>query len=138
MGFLAGDGSDVLDSYWKEVAQALGPALALWVAEEEGRILGTVQLAPCQRSNGRHRADVQKLLVHRSARRRGVANALMETLEKHAASIGLQLLVLDTHSGSAAERLYRRLGWEEAGSIQDYAAVRDGTLITTTYFYKRL
>lgn len=138
VGFLDSDTRDELADYWSKVIASLGPALALWVAEEGGRIIGTVQLAPCQRSNGRHRADLQKLLVHSEAQGRGVARRLMATAEAHARACALSLLVLDTHSGSRAESLYRKLGWQEAGSIPGYAAVPDGSLIATTYFYKPL
>ncbi|MDK1099775.1 GNAT family N-acetyltransferase [Cronobacter sakazakii] len=37
-----------------------------------------------QPENQPHRADVSKLLVHRRARRAGIAQALMETLESEA------------------------------------------------------
>src|SRR5437762_11505997 len=46
------------------------------VARSDGRIVGTVQLALAAPPNQRHRADVLKLLVHPSARRRGIARAL--------------------------------------------------------------
>jgi acetyltransferase len=135
---LAGDTTEMLASYWRQVFGGLGDELMLWIAEEGGRIVGSVQLAPCQRSNGRHRGDLQKLMVLESARGRGIATALLRTAEKHARERGLALLVLDTHSGSPAESLYRREGWQEAGSIPAYAGVPDGTLISTTYFYKTL
>lgn len=138
VGFLATDGTPELERYWRGVLQSLGPGLLLWIAEDRGQVVGTVQLAPSLRSNGRHRGDVQKLLVRASAQGKGVATALMQVLESHALEHGLSLLVLDTHSGSRAESLYRRLGWQEAGSIPRYAAVPDGTLISTTYFYKDL
>ncbi|RYZ73533.1 MAG: GNAT family N-acetyltransferase [Lysobacteraceae bacterium] len=138
VGFLASDGTTELDDYWRGIFASLGPALALWIAEHQGQVVGTVQLAPCQRSNGRHRGDVQKLLVHRSAQGRGVATRLMDAVEAHARASGLGLLVLDTHSGSRAEGLYRNRGWLAAGSIPGFAAVPDGSLIATTYFYKQL
>lgn len=138
VGFLAEDGARSLEEYWRGVFASLGPGLAVWIAEDAGRVVGTVQLAPSLRSNGRHRGDVQKLLVLSSAAGRGVATRLMKEVEGHAREVGLSLLVLDTHSGSDAEFLYRKLGWREAGSIPGYAAVPDGTLIATTYFYKNL
>lgn len=138
VGFLAVDSRATLLAYWRQVLAALGPALALWVAEENDIIVGSVQLAPCQRSNGRHRGDLQKLMVLESARGKGIATRLLQVAEAHARELGLSLLVLDTHSGSPAESLYRREGWCEAGSIPDYAGVPDGTLISTTYYYKKL
>ncbi|MET0894017.1 MAG: GNAT family N-acetyltransferase [Pseudoxanthomonas sp.] len=138
VGFLAADTTQMLAGYWRQALDGLGAGLALWVAEENGNIVGSVQLAPCQRSNGRHRGDLQKLMVLESARGQGIATRLLRAAEAHARELGLALLVLDTHSGSPAESLYRREGWQEAGSIPEYAGVPDGTLISTTYFYKRL
>lgn len=138
VGFLATDTTAMLASYWRQVLDVLGGGLALWVAEEGGQIIGSVQLAPCQRSNGRHRGDLQKLMVLESARGKRIATRLLQEAEARARELGLTLLVLDTHSGSPAESLYRRQGWEQAGSIPDYAGVPDGTLITTTYYYKKL
>ncbi len=51
---------------------------------------------------------------------------------------GRPLLVLDTRTGSDADRLYRSLGWIAVGTIPDYAADPDGTLAPCTFFYKRL
>ncbi len=101
------------------------------------RIVGTVQLKLAQFENQSHRADIAKLLVHSTARRRGVAEALMARAEDEARTFGRWLLVLDTLEGSDAERLYRRLGWRAAGSIPDYALVPGGSA-ATTLFWKRL
>jgi len=46
--------------------------------------------------------------------------------------------VLDTVSGSNAERLYTRLGWQPVGIIPGYALWPRGGLCDTTYFYKAL
>jgi GNAT superfamily N-acetyltransferase len=124
--------------YWRSVLAALGDGLLLWVAESGPRVLGTVQLAPCLKANGRHRAELQKLLVQPSARGQGIASRLMAAVEAEACARGLTLLVLDTLVGSAADPIYRHLGWQHAGSIPDYAAAPDGTLHATAVFYKRL
>jgi GNAT superfamily N-acetyltransferase len=104
----------------------------------DGEVVGTVQLVFAWPPNQPHRADVAKLLVHRSARRRGVAQRLMEQLELEAQAEGKSLLVLDTVTGDAAERLYERLGWSRVGVIPDYALYPDGRLCATTVFYKAL
>ena len=44
----------------------------------------------------------------------------------------------DTATGSDAERLYPRLGWERCGVIPDYALWPDGGLCATTVFWKRV
>jgi len=86
--------------------------------------------------NQPHRADVAKLLVHRRARRRGVAEALMRALEAAARDEHKTLLVLDTVTGGDAERLYARIGWQRVGVIPNYALYPDGRPCATTYFYK--
>ena len=48
------------------------------------------------------------------------------------------LLTLDTLTGGAGERLYRRLGWTEAGEIPGYSIDATGRPEATTLFYKRL
>ena len=77
------------------------------------------------------------MLVHRGARRRGVAEALMRAAEVDARSAGKTLLVLDTASDSA-ERLYERLGWLRVGVIPDYALWPQGGYVDTIVFYKSL
>jgi ribosomal protein S18 acetylase RimI-like enzyme len=88
--------------------------------------------------NQPHRADIAKLLVHRSARRRGVAQRLMAVAEEEALAEGKTLLVLDTVTGDAAERLYGRLGFTKVGVIPGYALYPDGRLCDTTVFFKEL
>jgi GNAT superfamily N-acetyltransferase len=102
-----------------------------------GELVGTAQLIHARYPNQPHRADVAKLLVHRSARRTGIGRALMERLEAEALAEGRTLLVLDTAT-DGAERLYERLGWTKSGVIPGYALLPDGRECDTTFFYKRL
>ena len=123
---------------WLEQAVGVDDGTApVLVARVDDRVVGTVQLKLAQFENQSHRADVAQLLVHSSARRRGIAEALIAALEAHARAEGRWLLVLDTLDGSDAGRLYRRLGWSAAGSIPDYALVPGGSA-PTTIFWKRL
>lgn len=138
VGFLAPLSAEAAQRYWQQVMAALGEGLGLWVAEEDGAVAGAVQLAPCLKENGRHRADLQKLFVHSEWRGRGIATALMSAAETAAAEAGISLLVLDTLLGSAAERIYVHLGWTRVGEIPAYAASPDGELHPTVYFYKTL
>jgi GNAT superfamily N-acetyltransferase len=107
-------------------------------AFDEGRLVGTVQLILALPPNQPHRAEIAKLLVHRSARRRGVAQRLMEGAEDEARAESKTLLVLDTVTGDAAERLYDRLGWTAVGVIPGYALYPDGRPCDTTVFFKAL
>ena len=104
----------------------------------DGELVGTVQVVDAGPPNQPHRADVAKLLVHRSARRRGVARLLMERAEQEARSEGKTLLVLDTVTGDDAERLYTRLGWTRVGVIPNYALYPDGRSCDATVFWKAL
>ncbi len=138
VGFLAPISRETCAAYWKSVAKALDAGLLLYVAEENGRIVGGVQLSPCSKENGRHRAEIQKLFVLGAWRGRGLASALMGAAEDAARALGITLLILDTHEGSHAEAVYGHLGWTRAGVIPDYAMTTSGTLHGTTFFYKRL
>ncbi|MDO2949429.1 GNAT family N-acetyltransferase [Aeromonas simiae] len=137
IGFMASLDAHQADTYWQGVARELPLGLHLWVAHRDGAILGTVQLAPCGKDNGRHRGEVQKLFVHPAARGLGIARTLLATLEEEACRLGLTLLVLDTEAGSDAEHLYRRQGWQKCGEIPDYALSPDGRPHATAYYYKR-
>ncbi|WP_295643668.1 GNAT family N-acetyltransferase [uncultured Methylibium sp.] len=127
-------------AFWRGVADgvARGERVLLVAEDAAGRIVGTVQLITAQPDNQPHRADVAKMLVHRSARRRGVAQQLMAAADDAARGAGKTVLVLDTVTGGDAERLYQRAGWQRVGEIPHYALMPDGPLCSTTYFYKHL
>ena len=109
------------------------------VARQDGRVVGVVLLVLSRNPNSPHRAEVMKVLVHRRARGRGVGSRLMVALEALAAAEGRWLLILDTQSGSEAERMYRRLGWREFGVVPDHSLRADGAeYLPTTFFYKDL
>ena len=110
----------------------------LLAAFDDGELVGTVQVDLATPPNQPHRGDIAKLLVRRSARRRGIAAQLMEAAEREALAEGKTLLVLDTVTGDAAERLYERLGWTRVGVIPNYALYPDGRPCATTVFYKQL
>ena len=131
---------DRAEAYWKRMLErVMRGELILMVAEDErsSAIVGTVQVLLTAPENQPHRGEIAKMLVHRRARRRGVAEALMRAIEAAALEAGKTLLVLDTSSGDA-ERLYLRLGWQRVGSIPGYALWPAGGLVDTTFFYKDL
>jgi acetyltransferase len=138
VGFLAPFEPNVADNYWQQTLASVGPELVLWVARIGGRVVGSVQLALSSKANGRHRGEVQKLLVLGSCRRQGIARQLMSTLEAYARGAGRTMLVLDTQKGSAAESLYLQLGWAKAGEIPDFAEAPYGGLEPTALYFKRL
>ena len=126
-------------AFWRQVADGVAQGQrALLVAEDAQGICGTVQLVLDQPENQPHRADLSKMLVHRRARRRGLAAALLRAAEATALECGKTLLVLDTVTGGDAERLYPRLGWQRVGVIPGYALMPDGAPCDTTVFWRRL
>ncbi|MET0226565.1 MAG: GNAT family N-acetyltransferase [Dokdonella sp.] len=127
-------------AFWRDVAAAVARReRVLLIAEDRsGELLGTVQLIVSLPDNQPHRADVAKMLVRRSARRRGVAQRLMVALDDAARAEGRTVLVLDTVTGGDAERLYQRAGWQRVGSVPKYALMPDGEFCATTFFYKHL
>jgi GNAT superfamily N-acetyltransferase len=125
-------------SYFQNVARSVADGhTVLLVAIRKRRVVGTVQLGLDMPPNQPHRADVKKLLVHRSARQTGIGAALMAAIEIEAIRSGRTLLVLDTASGEA-DRLYSRAGGVRAGVIPDYALLPDGAFCDTTIFWKKL
>jgi len=125
--------------FWRGVADDVAAGRrALLVAEDGAGIVGTVQLVLAQPENQPHRADLSKMLVHRRGRRRGLGAALLDAAEEAARDCGKTLLVLDTNSGSDAERLYTRMGWTRVGEIPDFSIQPRGGLRATTVFYKKL
>jgi len=139
IGFLPPLTSEMAEDYWtgalKEVAQG---SRFLLVASEAGEIMGAVQLELATRQNALHRAEVQKLVVHRRFRNRGIARLLMSAVESAAREAGRTLLVLDTQRGSAAEQLYAKYGYTRAGIIPQYARSAAGALEDTVLFYRLL
>jgi GNAT superfamily N-acetyltransferase len=125
--------------WWRDREGAVaGGSMFPIVARVDGRVEGVAVLYPSQNPNSRHRAEVGKVIVHRRARRRGLGAGLMAAIEALARDEGRWLLLLDTYSGSDADRLYRRLGWIEFGVVPDHALTADGELARTTYFRKDL
>ena len=126
-------------AFWQRVAGGVASGeRALLVARDDEGIVGTVQLTLALPENQPHRADLAKMLVHRRARRRGLGAALMRAAEALALACGKTLLVLDTVTGSDADRLYERLGWIRCGVIPDYALYPGGGLCAATVYYRPL
>ncbi|WP_429931448.1 N-acetyltransferase family protein [Agrobacterium vitis] len=139
VGFMLPFDLETARPFWEGVADAVeaGDSLLL-VAEHQDRLVGTVQIGLKQPPNQPHRADIKKLLVHRSARGLGLSRLLMAEAERQAARAGKTLIVLDTATGEPAEAIYEKLGWMRAGVVPDYALFPDGRFCDTTIFYKRV
>lgn len=127
------------EEYWRGVieAQRCGRRVVL-AAIENGAVGGSVQLDLETRANGNHRAEVMKLFVHRRARPRGLARALMAEADAVARRMGRTLLVMDTRKGGEAEKMCEALGYSRAGEVPAYARSGDGELHTTVFYYRAL
>jgi GNAT superfamily N-acetyltransferase len=135
VGFLPPLAREDAERYWRGV---LKPEVVLLVAERNGRIVGTAQLELAMRVNGRHRAEVNKVLVHPDCQRQGIGRRLMTELESVAGREGRTLLHLDTREGDPSNDLYIAAGWTEAGRIPKWARSAAGTLDGTVFYYKDL
>jgi GNAT superfamily N-acetyltransferase len=105
---------------------------------EGATIVGSTLLIRSTNPNSPHRAEIAKVLVLQSARRRGIATALMAAAESRARTDGRWMLMLDTVTGSAADTFYRVTGWNELGIMPNHALTPDGTPTATTFFWKDL
>jgi ribosomal protein S18 acetylase RimI-like enzyme len=125
-------------AFWRKIAQSVTAKerILLVARDAEGAIVGTVQSVLTQPENQPHRADIAKMMVHPRARRQGIAEALMREIERLTFAAGKTVMVLDTETDQAASFLYKKLGWQVAGHIPNYALEPHGGLCSTTYFYK--
>jgi GNAT superfamily N-acetyltransferase len=126
---------EAYDAWAAEAEQGRRLVLGAFV---KGYLVGTVQVILALMPNQPHRAEIAKLLVHRSARKRGIARLLMEGAEAEARAEGKTLLVLDAVTGGDAARLYELMGWNTVGVVPGFALYPDGRPCDTTYYWKAL
>jgi GNAT superfamily N-acetyltransferase len=125
-------------NYWREVGDKVKQGdVALLVVEDEGGIVGTVQIILRQPDNQAHRAHISKLLVHYRGRRHGIGTALMAAAEDLARSLQKSLLDLDTAIGPS-ELFYHKLGWCVVGTVPGYALSGKGVPCDYRFFFRRL
>lgn len=141
VGYLDSISRDEAREYWFSVAAkaATGERTVLVARDETGLIVGSAQIAFEARANGRHRAEVQKVLVRTTHRRLGIARMLMEEIEDIARARQVRLLFLDTSDGHGGARaFYDAIGYSYVGGIPGYALDPDGTPAKNAIYYKEL
>lgn len=140
IGFMWPINHEEIAAYWHDVAHSVAQRKKhlVIVVDDDGNVLGTAQLEPSPKENGRHRAEVQKVIVALSARNRGVGKFLMQLVEERAQLLGRTMLFLDTRVNDIGERLYASRGWVKFGVAPDYALSPDGTLEGSAFYYKRM
>ena len=83
LGFLVPVDDAELDRYWSSVAEEIDARRrTLIAAKRGGAVGGMVQVVPDTAANGRHRAEVQKLVVAENERGHGLARRLLEAAER--------------------------------------------------------
>jgi GNAT superfamily N-acetyltransferase len=139
INFLADVSHERAAAWWRALEPDVESGVATaFVAIVDGRIVGSTLIVRSVKANSPHRAEIGKVIVHRDARRRGIAAALMRAAEERARADGRWLLVLDTITDSPAEALYRSRGWTVTGVVPNYAMLPDGTPWGATFFWKDL
>ena len=140
VNFVAGVTPEEAEGWWAARAGRIADGtITVFVArDDDGRIVGSTLIERSVNPNSPHRAEIGKVIVHRSARRQGLATALMGAVEDRARAEGRWMLILDTVTGSPAASLYESLGWVTVGSIPGYALDTEGVPEAATYYYKDL
>jgi RimJ/RimL family protein N-acetyltransferase len=91
------------------------PNAAVFVAEDEGVIVGRLSIARDQHPASRHVADLG-LMVAASHRRRGIGTALLEAAVRWSRDVGVRKLELHVFPWNAgAIALYERFGFVQEG-----------------------
>ena len=89
------------------------PATTLFVAEDDGQIVGSLTLAAFEIPTGR-RAWIEDVVTDGAARGKGVASALVDAALAHAAAFGARTVDLTSRPDRVdANRLYVKLGFEQ-------------------------
>jgi RimJ/RimL family protein N-acetyltransferase len=140
------DGSWLLTSDgWRSVADERRylraikryPHAAVFVAEEDGRIVGRLSLSRDNHPSSHHVADLG-LMVAASHRRRGIGRALLEQAVEWAGQAGIRKLELHVFPwNDAAIRLYESFGFEREGLRRDHYR-RDGEYVDAILMAYRL
>jgi GNAT superfamily N-acetyltransferase len=139
VNFMSGFSHDEARAFWRNQLPGIGNGeKILFVGDDGEKLVATVLLMFAPQPNAPHRAEIGKMLVHSSMQRQGLGRRLLATAEQAARQSGRTLLILDTATGSAGERLYRKTGWTELGTMPGHSFTPDGRLAPATFFYKAL
>jgi GNAT superfamily N-acetyltransferase len=101
-------------------------------------LVGTVTMILKSPANAPHRAEIAKMMTLSSHRRRGVARALLRTVEREGLKHGKTLLMLDTAAEGGSSALYASEGFTYCGTVPNHAYRPHGGLCATNFYYKRI
>ena len=140
VGYLREMSLETAGNYWRGTLDSAraGRLVLLAASGQDAAIVGTAQLSIHFPPNQPHVAGLNMLLVHPDYRRRGIAGALLKTVEVIARTLGRTLMMLQTARGSDAERLYVHHGFKIAGIVPGFALHPDGHLTDGAIYTKQI
>lgn len=139
IGFLPPMSETEAKSYWLSVNDDLQiNARQVLLVRDEDTVVGSVQLAMSPKANALHRCDIEKLMVHTQARENGIGGMLMQGVERVAAAMQRQLLILEVRSDDIAHDMYVGMGYVPFGEVPNYTRSANGMLHNSTFFYKEI
>ncbi|MBS2936276.1 GNAT family N-acetyltransferase [Nocardioides sp. J2M5] len=106
-----------------------GPGVRLWVAAEDGDLVGTVALAPLDRGH----EELKSMRTEPRLRGRGVASRLLAHALADARSRGVERVSLETGSMAffePARAFYARAGFVPCGPFGSYVEDPNSTFMT--------
>ena len=102
-------------AWWRARTEAGLPVL---VAVQDGEVLGYASYGPFRAFDGYRLTVEHSVYVAESARRQGVASALLSALEDQARAAGLHVILGGIAANNEASlRLHQRLGFTETGRL---------------------
>jgi ribosomal protein S18 acetylase RimI-like enzyme len=87
------------------------------VAEVDGLVVGFAVARREPHPLRRHRATLFDMVVCGEYQRRGIARRLVGALCEHVAELGVEIIETSARGGTAAEEVYRRIGFREYGRL---------------------
>ncbi|GAB3485020.1 GNAT family N-acetyltransferase [Marinomonas epiphytica] len=139
IGFLPPMSETEAKSYWLSVNDDLQiNARQVLLVRDEDTVVGSVQIGMSPKANALHRCDIEKLMVHTQARENGIGGMLMQGVERVAAAMQRQLLILEVRSDDIAHDMYVGMGYVPFGEVPNYTRSANGMLHNSTFFYKEI
>ncbi|KAI3399663.1 hypothetical protein diail_6012 [Diaporthe ilicicola] len=146
--FLPPLSNDKLLNWWKDrIAESRAGTrviiLLLNEAEPGAKVrgedlVGVAMLATPHSETSPFRARVESLLVAAKYRRNGGSVALMHAVHGQAILKGKTLLMAETESGTVAEKVFKKLGYDEIGKVPNYSLNASSELREGVFLYKAL
>lgn len=108
------------------------------LARQDGKVLGESTLLYNEANWTRHLGEI-RIQISPASRRHGLARVLAREIDAIAKQLGLQLLTARmTLDQSAAQAVFRRLGFQREAVLWDYAITPDGDTRNVLVATKRL